>query len=549
VPVLPAACPAPSALASQGNSYKARDSTSCIMTDPTQKSREDAPGDLRSKPPEFFNYFGRDRWIHLWLAEKRTRLIAALVPPFERLGLAPDTISYVGIALLTGVIIYFVRQPTVAVMFLAGHLLCDGLDGAFARHAGKASQSGAFTDLCCDQFGMVVVAMMAIFHHLVTPLLGTVYIALYLIVVVFGVIINVMGIGTRITITSKYFLYTVYAIWAFRGVNWFAPLMSFFSAIMAVEVLVGYLRLKRGLRRKYDALVPYTDGDSYSGRLNYVLNVSVPAGVLVAILIWGNIVPLRAMIDAPTRIVHWEEGPRIVPENEHLEILGFGMREGSFLVLTRDEDDGTLHIRKLSSREGQPKEAFSVPEYVDPAFSVFPVDGNLLLLADRTTRLLMGIDLDASFAAKQAVMTLTLPLGWLRVTAMGVGEWDGKRVWLVGNYLYTRRTYVVDPEEAVNKGFLLGGLEAAYINGGFPSGIAMIGDRVVEFNRSPLNGLLYVASLDRAIRGSTLLDVGKISFAPPQESAMGPVREGESLVMLSLEGRSYRLPFKDFLGK
>lgn len=518
------------------------------MTDSTEKPQEDGAGTFKNKP-EFLNYFGRDRWMHLWLAEKRTKLISALVPPFERLGLAPDTISYMGIALLAGVVIYFVRQPKVAVVFLAGHLLCDGLDGAFARHAGKASQSGAFTDLCCDQFGMVVVAMMAIFHHLVTPLLGTVYISLYLIVVVFGVIINVMGIGTRITITSKYFLYTVYAIWAFREVNWFAPLMSFFSAVMAVEVVIGYLRLKRGLRRKFDALVPYTEGDSYSGRLNYVLNVSIPLGLLLGILVWGNIVPLRAMLAAPSKAVHWEKGPRVVPGNEHLEILGFGVRDGNFLVLTRDEEDESLEIRNLSTGNGQPKESFSVPAYVDPAFSVLPVDGNVLFLADRTTHLLMGIDLDASFAAKQAVMTLTLPLGWLRVTAMGLGEWNGKKVWLVGNYLYTRRTYVIDPKEAVKKGFLLGGLEADYVNGGFPAGIALVGDRVVEFNGSPLSRLLYVAPLKRAIAGSNLLDVGKISFSPPEESALGPACDGDGLVMLSQDGRSYRLPFKAFLPK
>jgi phosphatidylglycerophosphate synthase len=123
----------------------------------------------------------------------------------------------VGISFLVGVVLYFVRQPIIAVLFLAGHVICDGVDGAYARHTGRPSQSGAFTDLVCDQLGMVVVAMMAILHHMVPPLLGTVYIALYLIVVVFGVLINVLGVGTRITITSKYFLYLVFAIWAGWG--------------------------------------------------------------------------------------------------------------------------------------------------------------------------------------------------------------------------------------------------------------------------------------------------------------------------------------------
>ena len=81
---------------------------------------------------DFFNYFGQDRWIHSWFAEKRTKIFSSLVEPFRRLGLAPDTISYTGIAFLTGVILYFVRKPSLAVMFLAGHVICDGLDGVFA---------------------------------------------------------------------------------------------------------------------------------------------------------------------------------------------------------------------------------------------------------------------------------------------------------------------------------------------------------------------------------------------------------------------------------
>jgi phosphatidylglycerophosphate synthase len=519
------------------------------MTESMKDPREDSPGSLAGKSPEFLNYFGKDRPLQLWFADLRTRLIAAAVPPFTRIGLAPDTISYTGIALLAGVVIYFVRQPAVAVLFILGHMLCDGLDGAFARHAGKASQSGAFTDLCCDQLGMVVVAMMAIFHHMVSPLLGTVYISLYLIVVVFGVIINVMGVGTRITVTSKYFLYTAYAIWAFRGLNWFGPLMTFFSAIMAVEVLVGYIRLKTGLRRKFDSEVRYGEGDSYSGKLNYAVNVSVPITVLLTILIGGNLIPLRTMIEAPRTNPPWIQGPIIVPENEDTEILGFGVREGKFLVLTRDLEDDSLKIRKLPQEGDGTGDFFVVPDYVNSAFSVFPVDDNVLLLADQTTHLLMGIDLDASFASKQAVMVFTLPLGWLRVTAMAVGVWKDKKVWLAANYLYTRRTYLVDPQKALKKGFLLGGRVASYINGGFPAGVAIADTMVVEFNKSPLRGTLYGGSLTKVVAGSDLLDAGSISLALPEEDLLGPVRDKEDLIVLSREGRVYRLPLNPFVTK
>jgi len=519
------------------------------MSETVQNKEDSGTGTFKTKAPsEFLNYFGRDRGLHLWLQDKRTTVTSAIFPPFVRIGLVPDTISYIGISFLAGVVLYFVRRPMLAVIFLAGHVIFDGLDGAFARHTGKPSQSGAFTDLVCDQLGMVVVALAAIFHHMVSPVLGAVYIALYLIVVVFGVIINVMGLGTRITITSKYFLYSVYAIWAGWEVNLFPLLMSFFSVIMAVEVMVGYVRLKGGIRRKFDTEVRFARGDPYSGKLNYALNVAVPVAVLAAILIIANWIPLRAMVEQPKLRVSWSPGPSLIPENEVAEILGAGVRDKNILILSRDLD-GNQEIRRLPVQPGDNQESFMVPAYISPAISTFPVDENVLLFADTTTRLLMGVDLDASFTAKTAVIVLTLPLEHLRVTAMAKGNWNGKKVWLVANYLYTRKTYVVDPQKAVKSGNLLGGVVASYTNGGFPWGMSVEDGMVIDFNRSPIQGLIYVACLKKMIAGANLLDVGKISFAPPEVDAIGPVVEGEDLVMLSRRGTVYRLPMKIFQPK
>ncbi|MEJ2719122.1 MAG: CDP-alcohol phosphatidyltransferase family protein [Deltaproteobacteria bacterium] len=494
---------------------------------------------------DFLNYFGRDRYIHLWLAEKRTRLVSALFPPFIRLGLVPDTISYLGLSFLVGVILYFVRNPILASVFLSIHVVCDGLDGAYARNTGKASQSGAFTDLVCDQLGMITVALLAVFHHLVHPLLGTIYITLYLVVVVFGVIINVMGLGTRITITSKYFLYGIFGIWAFFGPNYFPFLMTIFSGIMAMEVVVGYLRLKRGIRKKFESRVRFTAGDPYSSKLNYALNVAVPLTVLIVIVAGANRIPVRAFYDKPTHEFEWSEGQVVLSDRNHHEILGFGVRDGNLLIVARGKT-GHLMVRELGPGNRDSKKSFPLPGYFDLAFPTLPVDDGVLLVADRSTRLLMGIDLDASFTKGRAVMVLTLPMGHLRVTAMATARRNGKKVWLVAGYLYTRTTYVVDPVKARNKGYLLAGVEASYINGAFPSGLTVRDDLVIELNRSPLNGLVYLASLSRLLAGSDLLDASEKSFRPPGPDCLGPVIEGNDLVMLSPRGQVFRLPMSSF---
>lgn len=502
----------------------------------------------KSTPPrEFLNYFGREKKLQHWFADQRTRLTSAIFPPFMKLGLVPDTISYVGISLLAGVILYFMRKPWLAAIFLLCHIICDGLDGAYARNTGKASQSGAFTDLVCDQFGMVIVAMLAIFHHLVEPLIGAVYVTLYLIVVVFGVIINVMGLQARITITSKYFLYVTYGIWAFTGRNYFYELMAFFSAIMAIEVIVGYVRLKTGIRKKYDTVVRFSKEDVYSSRFNYVVNVAVPVGVLAAILIWGNWVPIKALLAKPSNVVIWEKLGQLIDPAEPVEILGFGATSNRFLVLLRRENEN-IEVRRidLNNHPGAP-EYFEAPAYIQPSFGALPVYNNALLIADTSTRLLMGLDLEASFKSGKAFTTLTLPLGHLRVTAMNTANWNGKTAWLAANYLYTRKTYLIDPELALKKGYILGGVLAYYINGGFPSGLEVMGDTVIELNKSPFKSMLYMASLSKLISGRDLLSAAISSFDPPEPDAIGPVKKGDDIVMLTPRGLVYKLDQKSLL--
>ncbi len=517
------------------------------MSEPVDNKIETPlPNPPKSKSyKDFFNYFGEERIVHDRFAEFRTRLISHVVPPFSRFGIVPDTISYVGIALLAGVVLYFLRNPIVAMLFLAGHVFFDGVDGAYARRTGKASQSGAFTDLVCDQLGMVIVSLMVIFHHMVAPLIGAVYIALYLMVVVFGVIINAIGLKTRITITSKYFLYLTYAAWAIWKINLFTHMMTFFSVVMCGEVIIGYLRLKRGIRKKFDSEVRFSAGDPYSGKLNYIFNLAIPVIVLLIILVWANWIPIRALFDKPKQPVSWSQGIPLIPEEKIKQFLGFGIQDNTFLVLCRKPDDH-LEVTRFSET-GQAGQSFTIPEYVSPMFGTFPVDGNILLIPDDTTRLLMGIDLEASFSARHAVMVMTLPFKYLRVTAMATGEWKGKKVWLAANYLYTRKTYVIDPEKALKKGYLLGGLVASYVNAGFPHGMVVRDGTVLEYNRSPIQRLMYAAPLKRVIAGTTLIDAAETSFFAPRDDVLGPALYGNDLVVLSPEGKLYKLAMAAFL--
>ena len=237
--------------------------------------------------------------------------------------------------------------------------------------------------------------------------------------------------------------------------------------------------------------------------------------MLASILIYGNLIPIRAMIDKPSLKVEWQDGGRLISGEEKAQILGLGVNGEAFLALLRDEAR-FLEMRSIVPTDPNRGESFAVPYYVSPVISTFPVYDNVLLIADNTTRLVLGIDLNASFAAKRAVIIFTVPMGYLHVTAMTAGEWNGKTVWLAANYLYTRKTYVIDPDKALNKGSLLGGVIAGYTNAGFPSGMTYIQGTVMELNKSPLAELIYAAPLSRLIGGPNLLDSRTHIFCAPR---------------------------------
>jgi hypothetical protein len=120
-------------------------------------------------------------------------------------------------------------------------------------------------------------------------------------------------------------------------------------------------------------------------------------------------------------------------------------------------------------------------------------------------------------------------------------------VWLAANYLYTRKTYIVDPEKALKKGYVFGGKIAAYTNGGFPSGLALNGDTVIEFNKSPFHELLYIASLKRMVKKGNPLSMAETSFVPPAGDVFGPMIHDDNLMMISQQGRIYTLAMKSLL--
>ncbi|MGA9349480.1 MAG: CDP-alcohol phosphatidyltransferase family protein [Anaerolineae bacterium] len=95
-----------------------------------------------------------------FLDQGRRLLLTLLKPavfPLVALRVSPNVLSVAQIAV--GVAIFFTvtSYPRLTFLLFLLALLLDALDGALARHTGRASPFGALLDQCCDHVREILV--------------------------------------------------------------------------------------------------------------------------------------------------------------------------------------------------------------------------------------------------------------------------------------------------------------------------------------------------------------------------------------------------------
>jgi CDP-diacylglycerol--glycerol-3-phosphate 3-phosphatidyltransferase len=91
-----------------------------------------------------------DRFRQFW-----TNVFKPVAHLFIRLGISPDTVTFVGtLGVVAGALIFFPRgQLWLGVLVVTAFVFSDLLDGYMARTLGRSSKWGAFLDSTLDRFG------------------------------------------------------------------------------------------------------------------------------------------------------------------------------------------------------------------------------------------------------------------------------------------------------------------------------------------------------------------------------------------------------------
>lgn len=174
----------------------------------------------------------------------------------------PDHISYFGVSLLIPFSIFFQSRPIISAILLIIYVFNDGIDGALARYQQRDSNSGAFTDIVCDQLGLVVIVFNLIYYDFAVNWVAYIYGILYIIMIAFSVVQNALDVKVQLLVRTKYTVYLLYIFWAFKGFDrltipfskyeitpteYFTYPLILFSIIMIITNLISYFRLKNKL--------------------------------------------------------------------------------------------------------------------------------------------------------------------------------------------------------------------------------------------------------------------------------------------------------------
>jgi len=438
----------------------------------------------------FFNYFYDEEkaTMRSW-GEARTRFFSALSPWLVRFGVHPDAISYLGLSSLVGVVALFLAHPFAACCLLGFYLVCDGIDGAYARHIGRPTQAGAFTDVVTDQLGMVVLSLAMIYYHFVPPLLGTIYLALYLLMISLAVIQNAMGIPLQPLFRSKYFLFIAYFIWGITGYNLIPPLMALASVLMFITTIWSYLRLKQGIFNRFDhQMIEQLDQELRAKnqpvpRFPRIVTVMLPLTAVVIILLATEFTFLRALFESPARTCAWSDlGPTpgaaagelpqaLTASPQRLYFSTFSPADHRTRIYQLSPDTRTTFGSFLMPSETRRTQGLCFHE-------------PYLYAVDADSRQCYELDPEASLSRGQAVILRMFNTGIFGAGACAFVQVQGAEYLALSDYMHTRKTYFLDFNQAFAQGEANDAIKGWYRNAGFPQGLAFDGARLYEANRS-----------------------------------------------------------------
>ncbi|HAV65443.1 MAG TPA: hypothetical protein DCY13_24095 [Verrucomicrobiales bacterium] len=178
--------------------------------------------------------------------EQRGRWLRPLLLLLERLRVRPGHVTLVSLLLGVAFCPALIWGDELAAMtLLLLHVISDGLDGPLARHLGRASNRGSFTDTMADQVVVTFSTLTLIHVGLAALWPGVLYLFFYTMVVVFAFVRNALAIPYSWLVRPRFFVYLCIPVSIYLWRPSLDLLLWTVSALLAWKTLTGFIQIRR----------------------------------------------------------------------------------------------------------------------------------------------------------------------------------------------------------------------------------------------------------------------------------------------------------------
>jgi len=194
-------------------------------------------------------YFSGEMKFMLAFKKIKIKVIKPILKLCKKLKITPNQVTFVGLlfGIFAGIALLF-NEQLLSIIFLAIHLLLDGIDGALAIFDKKMSFQGGVFDNIADLISLFFFTLGVLSLKLINPLLALWFIFTYISNIVFSIIRNHFNKPYKFILRSRYEFYLVFLFFYITKINFLDYSLILFNLFLTVTFITGTIHTLRCLK-------------------------------------------------------------------------------------------------------------------------------------------------------------------------------------------------------------------------------------------------------------------------------------------------------------
>ncbi len=180
----------------------------------------------------FSTFSNAEDSVYERLRDFRDRFWKPVCVFLTHLGVKPDHLSYLNLVMVFGFVYFLIDIPLISFFALLTSVILDSIDGSLARHQKVSSDKGSLLDIGMDHFVLMAVILTLIYTKAMDGFWGAAYAINYLVMIMHVLSMRALRLHVFPVVRSKYYLYLVWALFLFTGLNYLDVFLVFFSIYM-----------------------------------------------------------------------------------------------------------------------------------------------------------------------------------------------------------------------------------------------------------------------------------------------------------------------------